>query len=245
MSRYSVIYNQDDSILFVDTKEPIEPHHVEKMVDEVADGGADVLLICPNGQRVNYPSKVWSTYWDGYTPADRSFFGSLPDDEVKRQEFCVTQMKRLASQGCDYMACSLNHCRKRGLIPGVSIRMNDMHHSQWPDSPEHSVFYHDHPGLHISCADCGPISVVPKSHDHAELHVTRLRWLYGPGANGLNYEHQEVRNYFLALIKELLERYDFEVLELDFLRFNCYFPLGSTDAHCAIMTSFVGEVHRL
>ena len=45
---YRMIYNQDCSNLFVITKEPIEPHHVETMVDQVADGGADVMLINPN-----------------------------------------------------------------------------------------------------------------------------------------------------------------------------------------------------
>ena len=65
---FRVIYNQDCSNLFYTTKEPIKPHHVDRMVDEVALGGAEVFLVCPNAQRVVYPSSVWQTFWDGVEP---------------------------------------------------------------------------------------------------------------------------------------------------------------------------------
>ncbi|HUW32032.1 MAG TPA: hypothetical protein VM223_10500 [Planctomycetota bacterium] len=56
---YRVVYNQDCTNLFVTVKDPLRPEHVDRMVDEVADGGADVLLVNPNAQRVNYPSRAW------------------------------------------------------------------------------------------------------------------------------------------------------------------------------------------
>ncbi len=65
---FRVIYNQDCTNLFAITKEPITPAHVDQMVDEVAEGGADLLLINPQAQRTSYPSRVWPTFWEGYTP---------------------------------------------------------------------------------------------------------------------------------------------------------------------------------
>ena len=56
---FKVLYNEDDTAIFHATETSVKPEHVDTMVDEVADGGADVMLICPNSQTVNYPSKVW------------------------------------------------------------------------------------------------------------------------------------------------------------------------------------------
>jgi hypothetical protein len=40
----------------------ITPADVDRMVEKVAEGGADLMLLNPNSQigRVNYPSQVWN-----------------------------------------------------------------------------------------------------------------------------------------------------------------------------------------
>ena len=202
---YRVIYNQDCTNLFLCAPEPILPEHVDKMVDEVADGGADLMLINPNAQKANYPSAVWETYWDG----DPSQFTRYS-----------LRMKSLADAGCDYLARALARCRKRGIAAGVSVRMNDMHGSREPDTdPKNSRFYREHPEYRLP----GPAG----------------------GRLGLNYEHAAVREHYLALIKELVEQYDFDCMELDFLRFQAYFPRGGFAGHCAIMTEFIRRVRTL
>lgn len=216
---YRVVYNQDCTNLFVAIKEPLRPEHVDRMVDEVADGGADVLLVNPNAQRVNYPSRAWQTFWDGYAPGRREFFGPLPDAELPGREHWVSQMKRLADQGCDYLARALAHCSTKGVTPGVTVRMNDMHDVPWPGSNLFSRFYMEHPELRLSNPPaCG--------------------W----SATGLNYEHAAVREHYLELIREIVAGYEFDVLELDFLRFSSYFPRADFPRHCAIMTGFIREV---
>lgn len=205
---YRVIYNQDCTNLFSRTRAPIRSEHVDGMVDEVADGGANVMLINPNGQKVNYPSKVWETFWEGD-----------PSQLSPRNQ----QMKRLADSGCDYLERALGRCRQRGITPGVSVRMNDMHGAREPDTwPDNSHFYKQHPEHRLP----GPIS---------------LGW----GRVGLNYEHAAVREHYFTLIKELVGRYDFDVLELDFMRFHAYFPRGRFDEHCVIMTEFVRQARTM
>ena len=81
---YRVIYNQDCTNLFAVTKDCMTSTHVDRMVDEVAEGGADLMLINPQAMRANYPSRVWQTCWDGYTPGDWSFFGNVPADTIPR-----------------------------------------------------------------------------------------------------------------------------------------------------------------
>ena len=90
---YRLIYNQDCSHLFGRTSEAITPAHVDEMVDEVARGGAELMLINPNTQRVNYPSKVWQTFWDGVELEKGEMDSSL--------RALLMQKKHLADQGCE------------------------------------------------------------------------------------------------------------------------------------------------
>jgi hypothetical protein len=216
---YRVLYNEDCTDFFDrggHTKEG-----VQQMVDEVADGGADVFLVNPNSQLVNYPSKAWPTYWEGYKRGDRSFFGGVPDESVERREHWVAQMAQLAEE-CDYLATALGRCREKRIAPGVSLRMNDMHDAPWPDSHMFSRFWKENPQFRLK--PWGGRS-----------------W----GAEGLDYEHAEVREHFLSLIRELAQGYDFDVLELDFQRFPYYFEREDVDRHCQTMTGFIRDVREI
>lgn len=148
--QYRVLFNKDCTDFFDrggHTKEG-----VQRMVDEIADGGADVLLVNPNAQRVNYPSKVWQTFWDGYKEGDRSFFGGIADDGVPRREHWVRHMAKLAEE-CDYLATALARCREKGIAPGISLRMNDMHDAPWPTSHMHSRFWKENPQFRLKPYD--------------------------------------------------------------------------------------------
>ena len=218
---YRIVVNQDSDCVFHATKEPFEPRHVDNMVDAIAEGGADVMLINPNDQRTNYPSKVWQTFWDGYEPGNRAFFGDLPDELVAERERRIQQMIRLRDQGCNYLARSLARCRERGITPGVTLRMNDMHDSGTPSSHVFSKFYRQHPECHLR-------------HHPAVGGIPR----------GLNYACDIVRQHFFALIRELVTEYDFDVMDLDFARFSYYFPFNSRREHSRIMTGFIRRVRE-
>ena len=75
--KYRVLFNKDLTDFFEIGGNT--PQEVRQMVDEVADGGADVFLVNPNAQVTNYPSKAWQTVWDGYKKGRRAFFGDVPD----------------------------------------------------------------------------------------------------------------------------------------------------------------------
>ena len=216
---YHVLYNQDCTNLFSVTKEPITPEHVDAMVDEPACGGADLVLINPNSQRVNYPSNVHQTFWDGYTPGDADFFGDAPAQGRERRKHIVAQMKRLADGGCDYLQRALARCRTNGVGAGISLRMNDHHDTPFGRTHMLSRFFLEHPEYRIT-------SRFRPDGPYAQVEV-------------LDYSHAEVRQYFLALIEELAEGYDFDVLELDFLRFPAYFPEGEGERYADHMSDFV------
>jgi hypothetical protein len=220
-AKWRVIYNQDCTNLFYHIDEPLKAEHVDGMIDEVAEAGVELMLINPNAQKVCYPSRVWPTYWDGFVPGDRNFFKGVPEDQVDSRLKGLLQMRHLAESGCDYLARSLERCRKRGITPGISMRMNDMHDVPWPESPSFSPFYKAHPEWHLKNS--------PAS-----------QW----GGSGLNFVHAPVREHCLTLIREWCRDYSFDVLELDFMRFQCYFPDGEGRQHAPILTEFLRDVKR-
>ncbi len=218
---YRVIYNYDSGPIFFQ-KEPVTPEHVDQMVDEVADAGADVLLVCVNDQTTYFPSKAWQTIWDGYVDGDKSFFVDVPEERIPLREHMIQQAKRLADQ-CDYLERSMARCRQRGIAPGVSMRMNDMHGGgEGPKSHMRSRFYQDNPQFHIKCVDSR-----------------------GYSREALDYSHPQVRERAMSLVRELVENYDVEVLELDFMRFAYYFDRFNIAEHCEIITSFLREVREM
>jgi len=127
----------------------------------------------------------------------------------------------------------VERCRKHGMAPFVSLRLNDVHMMEYagekhPRSGWCSRFYRDHPEYWV----------VP---DH------KTRWPKGYNHNrGLNWAEPAVRAYKLSLITELCERYDLDGFELDFLRdhvmFRKTFPLAK---RAEIITGFVRKVRAL
>ncbi len=62
---------------------------------------------------------------------------------------------------------------------------------------------------------------------------------------GLNFAIEEVRRYHLALIEEILERYDVDGIELDWMRFCHHFKAGQGRVGCEDLTRFMREVVHL
>ena len=73
--------------------------------------------------------------------------------------------------------------------------------------------------------------------DHPDL---RLR------ENGLDFAHQEVRDYMFGIIREAGERYDCDGLEMDFNRFPYYFRRQDTTSDSvALINGLVERVRRM
>ena len=103
---------------------PMEPKYLDMLVDEAASGGADVLVMNPNGQTTAHPSKVWQTMWKAYAAGDKK--AALPHPDPKAEVF-LKELTQFAERKIDYLAYTFAACRRRGIATGVSIRMNDVH----------------------------------------------------------------------------------------------------------------------
>ncbi|MCC7493149.1 MAG: hypothetical protein IT204_12405 [Fimbriimonadaceae bacterium] len=125
--------------------------------------------------------------------------------------------------GGDPVADLLAVARRQGRGCFLSYRMNDFHHVDNRHSPTHPQFWKQHPEYWLGDRDENAYGC----QDHRRLH---------------NYALAPVREWYLALLTELLERYDVDGLELDFMRCLRYFHDAEIDAGRPLLTDFVGRV---
>ena len=128
----------------------------------------------------------------------------------------------LTRDSIDPVNLVMNRARLRGMESILSYRMNELHDVDKPASPLLSPFWKAHPEYRVGGYE-------------------------GWGKEALSYAIPEVREYFFAILKEVVGRYDLEGLELDFMRFPYYFPFraDSMDAYARIMTDFVERIRRM
>ena len=195
---------------------------IDRYVDVIAGAGVTALFCNTNARRTNYRSDVWEAFWDGYDPDgpdDQPFFASLPVEQRKGYRKLIHNMYEADRQGVDYPARVIQRCRHHKISPWISLRMNDVHCNDNLDHPFHSELWR-------------------KSEYFRQGHP-------GYFARGLDYAHPEVRDHYMALIKETLDRYDIDGLELDFMREPYLFSKGEEAAGGKILTEWIREVRGL
>jgi len=113
-------------------------------------------------------------------------------------------------RGIDPFGLFLAALREAGKETFITLRMNDVHN---PDDP------------------CGWNTPRLKlTHPEYVVDAEAVREKHGGWmAHCLDYSRAEVREYFLALIRELAERYDFDGLQLDWMRFPRHLPGGPAE----------------
>jgi len=219
-----LLHNEDCTNFFVCQDFPAGKtgEVVDRYVDVLADSGVSVLMCNTSSRRTNYRSKVWEAFWDGYDPNgpdDQPFLMPLPPEQRRRYRTWVGNMLALHHEGVDYPARVIQRCRARGVAPWISIRMNDVHCSDNLDHPFHSALWR-------------------KPELFRQGHP-------GYFARALDYAHAEVRDHYLALIKETLERYDIAGLELDFMREPYLFSKGREAEGRQILAGWLREIRTL
>ena len=145
---------------------------------------------------------------------------SLEEPERAHQDW-VRLLKRYNDEGLDPYKVWIGRCREKGVSPWISVRMNDLHGIGDVRSPMLSTMWLKHPEWHLS--KDGPES--------------RNVW-----QNGFDYTVKEVRDYHLAFVREVAERYDADGIELDLLRFHWYLPIGRERELAPVFTSFMRDV---
>lgn len=183
-----------------------------------AEAGFKSVVFCVCSKRTNYKSDVWDYWWKGFDPGkgpDQPFFEGTPTNETA---YWYPKMKHYLDfheRGADYPAAAVRLSRECGISPWLGIRMNDVHNGAQTNHFKHGTFVTANPQFRRKTAN-------QEYHSYA-----------------LDYAHPEVREHVLKLIRELLDRYDMDGLELDFMREPYLFSEGEELAGGKILTDWL------
>ena len=129
---------------------------------------------------------------------------------------------RLIEQGNDPPKIVVPAAKERGVDIFYSLRLNDCH-----DSFGHerllATFKVEHPEWAIGAG-------------HPEVHPSVHR--------NLNFAVPEVRDLKFAVIEEIFRKYDFDGLEIDFLRSPPYFVPSEAPKNAHLLTEFLDRVRE-
>ena len=145
--------------------------------------------------------------------------------------------KSFREHNVDPVEMMIDAAHENGTEFFAGVRMNDVHHAQYTWHPK---FWMDHPEYRIG--------------DHPEYHWPRAGfWEQGGTFQSqtdsrppacLNFLYDEVREYKLAHIVEIMEQYDVDGIELDFTRHPFFFKPDEIQKGTDRMTEFLSTLRE-
>ena len=218
--------NEDNSHYFSSRAgQSLDRDKIASWVDQYAGTQVRELILSANSQRTSFPSKVWDPIWKGYDPDgpdDQPLLHSTPSASRAGARKWIHTAWDLAQRNLDPYAIWIQRARQKGLQPWISMRMNDLHNVDDPDSYMHSSLWREHP-------------------EYRRVPWRAVDWR----DRAFDFAHQAVRDYHFQLIEEYCARYDFAGLELDWMRFGFHFRPGHEAAGVEILTEFMRRTRTL
>jgi hypothetical protein len=178
------------------------------------------------------------TILDGYKRGDREYFRGHAvcqgvTDRAGEEKFIDRIMafmdlyQDLLDQGVDWLAEAAKACRTHQVAPWVSIRMNDFHGHRNIDGSFFNPPIMKDPAMRLKRSAYSPTMRDAQYRD------------------ALNFEQPAVRAYMMAQIREVVEDYDYDGLELDWLRNPVCCEPNASDATIGMMTDWFREIRAL
>ena len=237
------LFNGDCNFLFYNPElwqaegGPYGARAIQRYIGVLAESGVDTLLVNPNTQVAWYPTKKLDYVLHGYERGDRAFARSigaglagmtpaLVDKFAESLGAMLDLYLDLTEAGVDWLAECVRACRARGVTPWLSYRMNATHFSGAPESPVNCRLFRD-PGNRLS-------GRIPGAQA-----ATHPAWI------GLDYGRPAVRDYMLEMIREGVETYDYEGLELDWLRHPVCLEATASQKQVDDMTEWFAAVRAV
>lgn len=211
-----IILNEDNDHFFKKEPELMTRAGLEEYIDSYKDTSVTHIFFCAAGQRTSYRSKVWDAIFD-----------PLPNGKIS-EHIWAQNAKRLFDSGIDPYKVWIERCRIDGISPWMSMRPNDMHqvHFLVKDNYRTTRFVYKHAELW---------NVPPQPGVNPDLYFGRM----------LNFSKPEVQEYTLSVIREILENYPADGLEIDWMRRPRCLPLGQERELSHMMTDFMKAVREI
>lgn len=144
-----------------------------------------------------------------------------PDGITTNHPWCAN-LRRLHERGIDPYRIWIGRAREKGVSPWLSLRMNDHHNKAGVKS-----FY--------------------RNERRFYLRPDLKRDLSGEAAYGelFDYAKDEVRRHAFDLVREVLDRYDPDGLELDWMRSPGLLTPGRERELAGVLTEFMRDVRKI
>ena len=168
-----------------------------------------------------------------------------PEPERKgTQERGLANLRGLVDAGHDPIGLVVDRAREKGMEVFITLRLNEIHDVQNPDSLIVSEFWKAHPEYRVGKPGdeiTQTFKEIIGGRPDYPVHPIVASWF--PGA--LNFAFPEVRAERLAELRECCERFNIDGIDLDFQRFPIYFPQPDGPQHTETMTNWVREVRQM
>ena len=188
----------------------------ETMISTYTDSPVDTFLWSVGGHDVfDYETEVGERVGTGYADAEL-------DQNGTRRRANLGQL--IAEHGGPVTAIA-RLCREAGLGFYPSVRMNE-HYDMAEEAYTYSRLRRRHPEYLIG-------------HPREALLPGTQQWGI---STGLNYARPEVRAHMLAIIGELIDRFEIDGIELDFMRHPAFFRIEEAYANRYLATDLVRQV---
>jgi len=222
----ALCFNEDNSHFFsTRAGQKLDAEIVAAFMDQYRGTQVREMILSANSMRTSFDSKVWDPIWKGYDPQgpnDQPLLQSTPKEARAGARKWIHTAWDLAQRGIDPYSLWIARSRKHGLSPWISMRMNDLHNVDDEASYMHSGFWRQHP------------------------EFRRQPWRFTSGADrALDFGRAEVREYSFQLIEEYCARYDFDGLELDWMRFPHHLREGQEDEGRVKLNAFIQRTRAL
>ena len=219
-------------------KKRMSAGHIRQCITVLAKSGVDTLLVNTNAQLAWYPSKAVQTNLDGYKRGDRThFFGHLLGQVMTREQLeqyftamtvLFDRYLDLAEDGVNWVEEAAKACRRNRISPWLSIRMNDMHGATI--LPEFSM---------MNCKLYGDPKMRLRGVTNNPKEPLARGW------QGFDYAKKEVRDYMMALIRECVEDFDYEGIELDWTRTPLCCEPGASQKAANLISGWHADIRTL
>ena len=218
---HGIIINEDSNHYFFDRQmDGVSEGKMRELVRHYCRGGTAEVIYNVNAMRSSVGGLPFEPVWTGTEDrGDEGLFyrGRRLND---RTAGWIRAARRADEIGLDPYTIWLDETRKLGRKGGISIRMNDIHFIDDEDNVGHSDFWRDHP----------------------ECRREPGGLTHGWYSAALDFSQKPVRDYSLRMIKAVLERYEPDTLELDWMRFGLMVRPGYEDEAHRLLTDFLAEI---
>jgi len=226
----NVIMNDDGDLLFLSADPQASIRSTKASIDAFRGTPIRTLMLCvgAGSDILHYDTKVANIYGWRETKWTRKF--DKPANEEEMWHPRIVKERAAITQGVDMIRVAGEYARSAGMRFFPSYRMNDDHFVFDPfEYPLTGEFWlKNHAKLSMGEANSPILS----------------QKAYG---NLLDFSHKEVRDFRLAILKEVIDRYGdiSDGIELDFNRVQMLFARGTAEANAHLVTEMISEVRRM